>query len=79
MWIGIGGCAAAICHSILFNTLDVRPLSHYVEEMGACISLPVVVGRSGVLRTLKPKFSPNELERFEASAAGLREVIKKYE
>lgn len=35
---GIGGVAASICKSILFDERNVRPISHYREELECCLS-----------------------------------------
>ncbi|KAJ4376008.1 hypothetical protein N0V83_001288 [Neocucurbitaria cava] len=47
---GIGGVAASICKSVLFDERIVRPVSAWQEELGVCLSLPAVVGRAGVVR-----------------------------
>jgi L-lactate dehydrogenase len=74
---GIGSTASSICSSILFDKHNVRPISHYLEDLGCCLSLPVVLGRKGVVRTFKLPLSDEENEALQESAKNLKEVVKK--
>lgn len=72
---GIGSVVASICSSILLDKHNVRPISHFSEKLGCCLSLPVVLGRKGVVRAIPVPLSTEEDAALEKSAAGLREVI----
>ena len=72
---GIGGVAASICKSILFDERNIIPLSHYQEYLECCLSMPAVVGRKGVIRTVPIPLSKEEKDELEASAKSLREII----
>lgn len=72
---GIGGVAASICKSILFDERAIVPISHYQEDFGCCLSMPIVLGRNGVVRTVPMPLSSEESEELKASAKSLREVI----
>ncbi|KAJ3171657.1 hypothetical protein HDU88_007737 [Geranomyces variabilis] len=72
---GIGAVTAQICESIILDLRHVRPLSHYVEEYGVCISLPAVLGHKGIQGTLKPPLTEDEEAQIRRSAAELRKGI----
>lgn len=71
--------AALAIEAVVWDTRRTMPLSVRIEGFcgirGVCLSLPVVVGREGILRTLEPKLSEAEIEAFRASAAVVREGI----
>jgi L-lactate dehydrogenase len=72
---GIGGVAASICKSILFDERNIRPVSHWQEGLDVCLSVPAVLGRRGVVRTVNVPLSGEERGKLEGSARALREVI----
>jgi L-lactate dehydrogenase len=72
---GIGGVAASICKSILFDQRNIRPVSHYQDGLNVCLSMPAVLGRKGLLRTVNTPLSDEERGLLEKSAKALREVI----
>jgi L-lactate dehydrogenase len=69
---GIGSIVASICNTILFDKLDVRPISHYLAEFGCCLSLPVVLGRRGVVKALPLPLSDDEKAALKQSAQDLK-------
>ena len=73
---GIGGVAASICKSVLFDQRNIRPVSHFQEDLGVCLSLPAVLGRKGVVRTVRMPLSEEEQGFLRKSAAALKEVIE---
>ncbi|KAJ9612648.1 hypothetical protein H2200_004245 [Cladophialophora chaetospira] len=72
---GIGALTAAICKSILFDQRNVRPISHWVKELECCLSVPVVLGRKGVIRSLKMPLSQEEKHELDKSAESLKEML----
>ncbi|KAJ9635912.1 hypothetical protein H2201_000093 [Coniosporium apollinis] len=72
---GIGGVAASICKSILFDQKNIRPISHYREDLQFCLSFPVVLGRKGVVRTVPMPLSEEEDKALKRSAESLREIV----
>ncbi|KAF9692832.1 hypothetical protein EKO04_009320 [Ascochyta lentis] len=72
---GIGGVAASICKSILFDQRNIRPVSHWQEELGVCLSIPAVIGRGGLVRTIELGLSGEEKEKLRKSADALKEII----
>jgi L-lactate dehydrogenase len=73
---GIGGVAASICKSIIFDEKIVRPVSCWQEDLGVCLSMPVVLGRKGVVRQLKMPLDKEERGKLESSAKALKEIIE---
>lgn len=76
---GIGGVTASICKSILFDQCNIRPLSHYQDDMDVCLSMPVVVGRKGIVRSIPLKLSEEESKELKQSGKSLREIIEDVE
>jgi len=73
---GIGGVAASICSSVLFDEKIVRPVSCWQDDLGVCLSVPVVLGRKGVVRVVEVELSKEERGKLEKSAKALKEVIE---
>jgi len=76
---GIGGVVRSICESVLFDKNNVKPVSCFVEEMGCCLSMPVVLGRKGVMRRIHMPLNEEEMEALRTSARELRTVIENAE
>lgn len=71
---GIGSVTASICKAILFDQKVIRPVSHWQEELGVCLSLPAVLGRKGLERTIRLPLSDEENQNVQKSAKSLKEV-----
>lgn len=76
---GIASVASSICKSILFDQRNIRPISHYQEDLKVCLSKPVILGRKGLAQTVELPLSGEEREALERSAKSLREVIEEAE
>ncbi|KAL6251009.1 hypothetical protein RBB50_001217 [Rhinocladiella similis] len=76
---GIGALSAAICKSILFDQRIVRPISHWIEDLGCCLSLPVILGRKGIVRSLSMPLNKEERDLLAKSADALKELIAEAE
>jgi L-lactate dehydrogenase len=74
---GIGAATSTICEAIIFDQRHIFPLSHWHDELQCCLSLPAVIGRSGIVKTVSLPLSDNERELIVTSAKGMREIIKK--
>lgn len=72
---GIGGVAASICKSILFDQRNIRPVSHWQESLGVCLSIPAVIGRQGLVRTIELGLDEEEKAKLKKSAEALKEII----
>lgn len=50
-------------------------INGYLGVHDVCLSVPVIVGREGIVRVLEPKLSAEEAESFQRSAATVRQVL----
>ncbi len=78
---GIGSAVTSICVSILSDRGDVRPISHFQPDFGCCFSLPVVLGRKGIVKTIKMPLDTDESAAIARSAERLKgtmDRIKKH-
>ncbi|KAI5362025.1 Putative lactate/malate dehydrogenase, lactate dehydrogenase/glycoside hydrolase, family 4 [Septoria linicola] len=71
---GIGAVASSICKAILFDQRVIRPVSHWQEDLGVCLSMPAVLGRSGLIQSIPLPLSDEETEKVRKSAQSLKEV-----
>jgi L-lactate dehydrogenase len=69
---GIGIVSARIAEIVLRDERAVLPVGSYNERFGVTLSLPSIVGRSGVIRILEPEMSLEEAQALEHSAASLK-------
>jgi L-lactate dehydrogenase len=69
---GIGIVSARIAEIVLRDERAVLPIGSYNERFGVTLSLPSIVGRSGVIRILEPEMSLEEEQALERSAASLK-------
>ncbi|RHZ53270.1 lactate/malate dehydrogenase family protein [Aspergillus thermomutatus] len=76
MPLGIGAIIAKICASILSDQRDILPISHFQDEFGCCFSLPVVLGRKGIVRTIRIAVNGEEWVGITKSARVLSETIE---
>jgi L-lactate dehydrogenase len=71
---GIGVVSARLAEAVLREERGVFAVAAYQPAYGVSLSLPSVVGRSGVLRTLIPSMSVSERRGLERSADALRKA-----
>src|SRR6202165_257265 len=69
---GIGIVSARIAEMVLRDERAVIPIGSYNGRFGVTLSLPSIVGRSGVIRSFEPEMSAEERQALEAGAANLR-------
>ncbi|KAI5449202.1 hypothetical protein NCC49_005239 [Naganishia albida] len=73
---GVAAAATTICEGIIYDQRHVIPVSHWQEQYGCCLSLPVVLGRNGVVETLPFTLEEEENAALERSAGCIREVME---
>jgi L-lactate dehydrogenase len=77
-WYGIGGGIARIARAIDGDEHALLTVSAVTQDLGhgppVALSLPRIVGRPGIVRTLRPALSTEEQAALEASADVLREA-----
>jgi L-lactate dehydrogenase len=74
---GIGIVSARIAEIVLRDERAAIPIGSYQRALGVTLSLPSVVGRTGVLSVLQPDVSDEERSALEKSAQGLRNALKR--
>ena len=72
---GIGMACGRLVEAMTRNENAVFPLGLHQPEFGVTLSVPVVMGRRGVVRSLVPPMAPEERAAFERSAATLRAAL----
>jgi L-lactate dehydrogenase len=73
---GIAAVVSSICESILFDQRHIRPLSHWQDNLGCCLSMPAVIGRRGILSTIAMPLDDKEEDLLNISAAKMREIVQ---
>lgn len=73
---GIGIVSARLAEAVLRDEASVFPVASYQRDYGVSLSLPSVVGSSGVMRTLPPRLSEDERDGLAHSAEVLREAVE---
>jgi L-lactate dehydrogenase len=69
---GIGIVAARIAEIVLRDERAVLPIGSYNDRFGVTLSLPSIVGRTGVVRSFDPEMSSDERQALIRSAASLK-------
>jgi L-lactate dehydrogenase len=69
---GIGIVCARLTEAVLRDERTIFPVASYQQAYGVTLSLPSVVGRAGVIRTLEPTMSQDERAALEHSAEQLK-------
>jgi L-lactate dehydrogenase len=72
---GIGIVSARIAEIILNDEHAVVPIGSFQKRFGVTLSLPSVVGRSGVVEILEPDMSDEERHGLEKSAQTLKAAL----
>ena len=76
-FFGIATCVSAMCENIIFDRKYVMPLSTYIPEFDACMSIPAVLGIKGIEKTMEAPLNQEEKKLFEKSGKKLRDIIEK--
>jgi len=77
--LGIGMATARIVEALVRDEHAVMPIGSFNQTYGTTLSLPSVLGRTGVTRVLKPEMSDDERQALQRSAARLREAVARLE
>lgn len=72
---GIGMASARIAEIVLRDERAVIPVGSYNPKYGVSLSLPSVVGRTGVVQILEPSMSDEEREALQQSAQTLKAAV----
>jgi L-lactate dehydrogenase len=74
---GIGIVAARIARAVLRDERVVVPIGSYNSNYGVTLSMPSVLGRTGVLQILEPAMSDDERRALSRSADTLKKVVSR--
>lgn len=74
---GISSIVSSICSSILLDKRDVRPVSHFQPDFNCYFSMPVVLGRNGIIRTVQIPLKDRERARISESAETLAATVER--
>ncbi|KJZ80015.1 hypothetical protein HIM_00729 [Hirsutella minnesotensis 3608] len=72
---GIGSIVSEICASIILDKRKVCPISHFQPDFGCCFSLPVILGRKGIVNTVPMALSDAESAEIAKSAIDLKSML----
>jgi L-lactate dehydrogenase len=72
---GIGMVAARIARAVLRDERVVMPIGSYNSTYGVTLSMPSVLGRTGVVRILEPSMSDDERRALARSADTLKKAV----
>jgi L-lactate dehydrogenase len=72
---GIGIASARIAQAVLRDERIVVPIGSYNPKYGVTLSLPSVLGRTGVVQILEPSMSDDERHALLLSAETLRKAV----
>lgn len=76
---GIAMATAMVVESVIRDSRRTLPVSTLLSGFqgihNMCLSVPAIVGKTGVLRILNPPLSAKESEQFKTSAEIVREVL----
>ena len=75
---GVGMVASRVAEVVLRDERAVIPVGSHNERYGTALSLPSIVGSSGVCEVLWPEMSADELQGLERSADTLKTTVAKY-
>lgn len=73
---GVAACVASYCADIIFDTKRKIPVSCYIEQYDICMSMPVILGSSGIESIVSPVFTREEQLQCDRSAAVIQSYSK---
>ncbi|KAK0641840.1 lactate dehydrogenase [Cercophora newfieldiana] len=73
---GMGSVVASICASIALDKRNVKAVSHWQPEYECCFSLPVVLGRKGIVRNVEVPLNEEEKAKIEESVGTLKKQLE---
>lgn len=74
-YYGIATCAAELCDIIVHDAKKTVPVSCYIESLGVCLSMPVILGARGIERMIPISLNQKEQQSLEISAALLKKSL----
>ncbi len=72
---GVASCVASMIENIIFDQKIITLLSCWSEEYQLCMSLPCILGKTGIEKQLLLKLSEHEQQLLKSSAETLRKSL----
>lgn len=69
---GIAACIETYCHAILYDKKSIIPISCYQEKSDICLSVPVIIGKSGIEKVMPLILNQEEQEKMDNCIAILK-------
>jgi len=77
---GIAMATSLVMESIYLDANRTIPISTLVENLwgvnDVCLSVPAIIGRGGIVRTIEPDLNQKEIDSFIRSANIVKEIIR---
>ena len=74
---GVASCVAALCEDIIFDQNRIVPVSCYSNQYKVCMSMPAVIGASGIKQILSPPLNSKEQAALTKSIEILQKSLSK--
>lgn len=75
-YYGVTSAVVAMCENIIYDRKQLLPLSCYVSEFDTCLTIPVILGKRGIEKTLKETLTAQEQEKLTKSAEEIKRSCK---
>jgi L-lactate dehydrogenase len=72
---GIVSIVANVCCSVLLDKREISPVCHFQPQFDCCLSMPAIIGRKGILGTMRLSLDDQEQAAIAASAKHLKNRI----
>lgn len=72
---GISAATTSMCETIIYDQHQILALSHWQEDLQCCLSLPAVLGRAGIISTIKLPMDNTERRLILNSAESIKAVL----
>ncbi len=72
---GIATCIARICQTIIFDEKQIIPLSCFIESFGVYVSMPTVLGRSGIEKIIALSLNDHEQQQLNYCAQEIKKAL----
>ncbi|KAH8898690.1 L-lactate/malate dehydrogenase [Thozetella sp. PMI_491] len=69
---GMASTISEVCSAIALDTHTVAPVSHFMSDLNCCLSLPVVLGRQGIVSEAQVLLDEREEAAMASAARDLR-------
>ena len=72
---GVASCLLELTKTILNNSRKIYPVSHYQADYDLYFSMPAVIGKSGIIKTVPVKLSEEEEKQLVMVTRVLKSAV----